>query len=310
MKKQRSTTEGKVNEVPRIKSAPWCKSIQEFATAQHSSQLTGEQKLRYNRHLILDGFGVEGQERLLKSRVLLVGVGGLGSPVALYLAAAGIGTLGIVDGDVVSITNLQRQVIHTTADVNRQKVDVAAERIQSLNPDVEVEKHPFFLSEGNAKELIKDYDFIIDGSDNFATKYLVNDACVMLGKACCIGGISRYSGQLMTHVPGSACYRCLFPEPPAYGDVETCATAGVLGSIAGILGTLQATECIKYLTGIGKLLTNTLLTFDALTMEWNRIDFPKLGTCALCGECPTITELKEYAFQPCNKSSYHSKENI
>jgi len=263
-------------------------------------ELTGEQRLRYNRHLILEGIGKEGQKRLLESRVLLVGAGGLGSPVALYLAAAGVGTLGLVDGDSVSLANLQRQVIHSTPDIRRPKVDSAAESIQSLNPDVKVEKHPFFLSEGNAMELIGSYDFIIDGSDNFATKYLVNDACVMLDKACCIGGISRYSGQLTTYVPGSACYRCLFPEPPAIGDVETCATVGVLGSIAGILGTLQATECIKCLTGIGKPLTNALLTFDALTMEWNRIDFDRRTDCPLCGNHPTITKLKEYAFHPCS----------
>ena len=266
-------------------------------------ELTPEQKQRYNRHLILNGIGWQGQERLLLSRVLLVGVGGLGSPLALYLAAAGVGCLGLVDGDNVSLANLQRQVLHSTPDIGRLKVDSAAERIQSLNPDVKVERHPFFLSEENAMELIKGYDFIIDGSDNFATKYLVNDACVMLGKACCIGGISRFSGQLMTHVPGSACYRCLFPEPPAYRDVETCAAVGVLGSIPGILGTVQATECIKFLTGAGRLLTDAMLTFDALTMEWNRIDFPKNSTCSLCGSSPTIKELKEYAFQPCNKQT-------
>ena len=261
------------------------------------TELTGEQKLRYNRHLILDGFGIEGQERLLKSRVLLVGTGGLGSPVALYLAAAGVGTLGLVDGDNVSLANLQRQVIHSTPGIGRLKVDSAAESIHALNPDVKVEKHPFFLSEANALDLIR----IIDGRDNFATKYLVNDACVMLGKACSIGGINRYSGQLMTHIPESACYRCLFPEPPAFKDVETCAMVGVLGSIAGVMGSLQATECIKYLAGIGKLLTNTLLTFDALTMQWSRFDFDKRTDCALCGSHPSIQELKEYAFQPCSK---------
>ncbi len=265
-------------------------------------QLTREQKLRYNRHLILDGFGRNGQERLLQSRVLLIGAGGLGSPLALYLAAAGVGTLGIIDGDSVSLTNLQRQVLHGTPDIGHLKVDSAKQRIQYLNPDVHVVTYPYFLTEDNALQLIADYDFIIDGSDNFATKYLVNDACFMLDKACCIGGISRYSGQLMTHVPGSACYRCLFPEPPAMNDVETCSTVGVLGSIAGMLGTIQATECIKYLTGAGKLLTDTLLIFDALTMQWNRLDIPRNNDCPLCGNHPTITELKEYAFQPCSKT--------
>ena len=252
-------------------------------------ELTREQRQRYNRHLVLDGFGAEAQQRLLQSKVLLVGAGGLGSPVALYLAAAGVGTIGIVDGDTVSITNLQRQVLHSTPDVGRPKVEVAKERIIAINPDVKVETY----------DLIRPYDFIIDGTDNFATKYLVNDACVMLDKAFSMGGINRYSGQLMTHVPGSACYRCLFPEPPAKKDVETCAMVGVLGSIAGMLGTVQATECIKYLAGVGQLLTNSMLTFDALSMQWNRFDFPHRTDCDLCGANPSIRELKEYAFQPC-----------
>ena len=263
--------------------------------------LTREQKLRYNRHLILDGFGEQAQVKLLQSKVLLVGAGGLGSPVALYLAAAGVGTIGLVDGDMVSLTNLQRQVIHATSSVGQLKVDSAAERIKDLNPDVQVVKHPYFLTEDNAAGLIREYDFIIDGSDNFSTKYLVNDACVMEGKACSIGGILRYAGQLMTHVPGSACYRCLFPEPPAMNEVETCSMVGVLGSIAGMLGTVQATECIKYLTGTGELLTDALLTFDAISMRWNRLEFEHNPECALCGAHPTITELVEYAFKPCSK---------
>ncbi len=262
-------------------------------------ELSSEQRRRYNRHLILEDFGQEAQERLLQAKVLLVGAGGLGSPVALYLSAAGVGTIGVVDGDSVSITNLQRQVLHSTPDVGRPKVEVAQERIAALNPDVKVETYETYLSEDNAMDLIRPYDFIIDGTDNFATKYLVNDACVMQGKAFSMGGISRYSGQLMTHVPGTACYRCLFPEPPAKEDVETCALVGVLGSIAGMLGTLQATECIKCVTGVGQPLTNALLTFDALTMQWQRFDFAQRSDCALCGEHPTIHELKEYAFRPC-----------
>jgi len=263
--------------------------------------LSREQELRYNRHLILEDFGMQGQQKLLNSKVLLVGAGGLGSPVALYLAAAGVGTIGIVDGDVVSLTNLQRQVIHSTTGIGQLKTDSAEKRINSLNPDVKVVKHTFFLSQDNALEIISQYDFVVDGSDNFATKYLVNDACVMINKACSIGGLARYTGQLMTHVPGTACYRCLFPEPPAINEVQTCSRVGVLGSIAGMLGTIQATECIKYLTGIGELLTNTLLSFDARTMQFMRIDFPHNEVCPLCGNQPTITELKEYAFQPCNK---------
>lgn len=262
-------------------------------------ELSREQCRRYNRHLILEGFGVEAQSRLLHAKVLLVGAGGLGSPVALYLAAAGVGTIGVVDGDTVSITNLQRQVLHSTPDVGRPKVQVAKERMQAINPNVKVDTYETYLSETNAMELIKPYDFVIDGTDNFATKYLVNDACVMQGKAFTMGGISKYSGQLMTHVPGSACYRCLFPEPPAKQDVETCAMVGVLGSIAGMLGTVQATECIKYLAGVGQLLTNSMLTFDALSMQWQRFDFSQRASCELCGTHPSIHQLKEYAFKPC-----------
>ena len=262
-------------------------------------ELSREQCRRYNRHLILEGFGAEAQQKLLHAKVLLVGAGGLGSPVALYLAAAGVGTIGVVDGDTVSITNLQRQVLHSTPDVGRPKVVVAKERMQTINPDVCVETYETYLSETNAMELIKPYDFVIDGTDNFATKYLVNDACVMQGKAFTMGGISKYSGQLMTHVPGSACYRCLFPEPPAKQDVETCAMVGVLGSIAGMLGTVQDTECIKYLAGVGQLLTNSMLTFDALSMQWQRFDFNQRPSCELCGTHPSIHQLKEYAFKPC-----------
>ena len=262
-------------------------------------ELSREQCRRYNRHLILEGFGAEAQQKLLHAKVLLVGAGGLGSPVALYLAAAGVGTIGVVDGDTVSITNLQRQVLHSTPDVGRPKVVVAKERMQTINPDVCVETYETYLSETNAMELIHPYDFVIDGTDNFATKYLVNDACVMQGKAFTMGGISKYSGQLMTHVPGSACYRCLFPEPPAKQDVETCAMVGVLGSIAGMLGTVQATECLKYLAGVGQLLTNSMLTFDALSMQWQRFGFGQRPSCELCGTHPSIHQLKEYAFKPC-----------
>ena len=243
-------------------------------------ELTTIQKERYRRHLVLDGIGVDGQMRLLQSKVLLVGVGGLGSPVALYLAGAGVGTLGLIDADKVSLSNLQRQVLHSTLDLDRDKVDSAEEKINRLNPDVKVIKYNYFFTKDNASELVRQYDFIIDCSDNFNTKYIVNDACVLEGKPFCVGGIQRFNGQLMTHLPGTACYRCLFPNPPA--KVETCETIGVLGSIAGILGTIQATECIKYLVGAGELLTNQMLTFDALTMEWNRINFTQNKDCALC----------------------------
>lgn len=261
-----------------------------------------EETRRYSRHLLLDGFGIEGQQRLMDARVLIVGMGGLGSPIALYLAAAGVGTLGLVDGDTVSLTNLQRQIIHGTPDVGRSKVDSAAESIIRVNPEVKVEKHELFLNEDNALDIIRDYDFVVEGSDNFSAKYLVNDACVMLGKPFCIGGINRYAGQVMTHRPGTACYRCLFPEPPAREDVETCAMVGVLGTIAGMLGTVQATEVVKCIAGVGVPLYNQLLTFDALTMQWDKLQFQRNEHCPLCGSQPTITKLREYAFKPCAKT--------
>lgn len=261
-----------------------------------------EQSRRYSRHLLLDGFGLEGQQRLLDARVLIVGMGGLGSPIALYLAAAGVGTLGLVDGDTVSLTNLQRQIIHGTPDVGRSKVDSAAESIIRVNPEVKVEKHELFLNEDNALDIIRDYDFVVEGSDNFSAKYLVNDACVMLGKPFCIGGINRYAGQVMTHRLGTACYRCLFPEPPAREDVETCAMVGVLGTIAGMLGTIQATEVVKCIVGVGEPLYNQLLTFDALSMQWNKLSFQHNEDCPLCGSHPTITRLREYAYKPCAKT--------
>lgn len=266
-----------------------------------TTDLTPEQKRRYNRHLILDGFGAEGQRRLLDSKVLLVGAGGLGSPAALYLAAAGVGTIGIVDGDFVSVTNLQRQVLYTSADVGQLKAEVAARRIQAMNPDVKVITHEMFLTEDNAIDLVKDYDFVVEGTDNFASKYLVNDACVMLDKAFTIGGINRYGGQVMTHQRGTACYRCIFPEPPAVAEVETCSMVGVLGSLAGMVGTVQATEAIKCIAHIGTPLVNALLTVDALSMQWQRFDFDRNKDCMLCGNHPSITEVKEYAYKPCAK---------
>lgn len=241
--------------------------------------LTSEQRMRYNRQIILEGFGEEGQQRLLQSKVLLIGVGGLGSPVALYLAAAGVGMLGIADGDIVSINNLQRQIMHSTPKAGQRKVDSAEECINALNPDVKVVKYPSFLDEEQLLGIIGEYDFVIDGSDNFTTKYLINDSCVKQGKPCSIGGIYCYTGQLMTYVPGSACYRCLFPQPPATEKVQQGTLLGVLGSIAGVIGTMQATECLKYLTGVGRLLTNTLLVFDALTMGWQRIHFEHNDNC-------------------------------
>lgn len=255
--------------------------------------------MRYSRHILLDGFGKEGQQRLHDSKVLIIGAGGLGSPCALYLAAAGVGTIGIADADVVSLSNLQRQVIHFTEDVGRLKVDSAADKMLRINPEVEVITYPTFITESNARELIAQYDFVLDCTDSFASKYLVNDACVMMGKPFCAGGVVKYGAQVMTHIPGSACYRCIFPEPPAENDVETCSTVGVLGSVVGIMGSIQATEAIKYLAGVGELLTDRLLMINALTMDFQCLQFSHNEECALCGTEPRITELTEYSFQPC-----------
>lgn len=262
--------------------------------------------MRYSRHILLEGFGKEGQQKLSQSKVLIIGAGGLGSPNALYLAAAGVGTIGIADADVVSLSNLQRQVIHFTEDINKPKVESAAEKMQRINPDVNVITHPCFLTEDNALEMMADYDFILDCTDSFASKYLINDACLLAGKPFCAGGVVKYGAQVMTHVPGSACYRCLFPEPPAENDVETCSTVGVLGSVVGIMGSIQATEAIKYLTGIGELLTDKLLMVDALTMTFNTMQFSRNTDCPLCGTHPVITELKEYSFQPCRARKEHT----
>lgn len=263
--------------------------------------MTSEQKNRYHRHILLEEIGLDGQERLLQSRVLIIGAGGLGSPVAMYLAAAGVGTIGLADGDVVSLSNLQRQIIHNTSDLGRKKVLSARDRIIAMNPDVHVEIYDHFITEDTIEALVQQYDFIVDATDNPSIKYLINDACVMSGKPFTMGGISRFEGQLMTHVPGSACYRCIFPEPSGANEQQNCTGTGVLGSIAGICGTLQATEVIKYLTGMGELLTNTLLTFDARTMQFIRFEFNHNTDCPLCGINPTIHELREYAFLPCSK---------
>lgn len=262
--------------------------------------------MRYSRHILLEGFGKEGQQKLSQSKVLIIGAGGLGSPNALYLAAAGVGTIGIADADMVSLSNLQRQVIHFTEDINKPKVESAAEKMQRINPDVNVITHPCFLTEDNALEMMADYDFILDCTDSFASKYLINDACLLAGKPFCAGGVVKYGAQVMTHVPGSACYRCLFPEPPAENEVETCSTIGVLGSVVGIMGSIQATEAIKYLTGIGELLTDKLLMVDALTMTFNTMQFSRNTDCPLCGTHPVITELKEYSFQPCRARKEHT----
>jgi len=260
---------------------------------------TESQIERYSRHIILQNVGVEGQEKILEGKVLIVGAGGLGSPAALYLAAAGVGTIGLIDGDVVDMTNLQRQVIHFTADVDKPKVLSAKEKIEQLNPDVKVVTYQELLSTYNVFDIIKDYDIVIDGTDNFPTKFLVNDACVLAGKPFSHGGILRFEGQTFTHTPGNACYRCAFNSPPPPNAVPTCSQAGVLGSIAGMLGTIQATEVLKFFVGQGQLLTNRLLTFNALSMEFRNISFKRNPRCPICGEHPTITELQTYDLPTC-----------
>ena len=260
---------------------------------------TNDQIERYSRHILLKGVGGIGQQKLLDSKVLIVGAGGLGSPIALYLAAAGVGTIGIVDGDVVDLSNLQRQIVHFTPDVNRPKVISAKEVLNSLNPDVTVIPLQMRLSEENVLDIISDYDFIIEGTDNFPTKFLINDACVFSGKPFSQGGILRFQGQTMTHEPESACYRCVYDSAPPKESVPTCSEAGVFGAIAGILGTIQAAETIKYLTGVGDLLTDKLLFFDALPMEFRTVNIKRNPDCSVCGENPTITEIKEYEQPAC-----------
>ncbi len=235
--------------------------------------------------------GPGGQERIMNGKVLVVGAGGLGSPVALYLAAAGIGTIGLIDSDVVDMTNLQRQVIHFTPDVNKAKVESAAEKIRLLNPYVKINTYYGLLNPENITSIIRDYDFVVDGTDNFPTKFLINDACVLNGKSFSHGGILRFDGQTMTYTPGNACYRCVFESPPPKNAVPSCSQAGVLGSIAGMLGTIQATEALKYVIGTGDLLTNRMLTFDALSMKFGEVSFSKNNDCAVCGENPTISKL-------------------
>ena len=262
---------------------------------------TNEQLERYSRHIILQEVGVKGQKKLLNASVLIIGAGGLGAPAALYLAAAGVGTIGIVDADEVDLSNLQRQVIHTTNDVGKAKVKSAAETMEAINPDVTVKTYRTFVDSSNIMDLIKDYDFIIDGTDNFPAKFLINDACVMAEKPFSHAGIIRFKGQLMTYVPGEGpCYRCVFKNPPPKDAVPTCKQAGVIGAMGGVIGSLQAMEAIKYIIGKGDLLTGKLLTYDALKMEVHTIKLPKDDHCAVCGDEPTITELIDYEQAECD----------
>ncbi len=253
---------------------------------------TEEQLERYSRHILLKDVGIEGQEKLLDGKVLIIGAGGLGAPASLYLAAAGVGTIGIVDGDKVDLSNLQRQIAHFTKDVGVWKADSASEKMRAINPDVKVVPYNEYLYSANIREIIREYDFVIDGTDNFATKFLINDACVFEKKPFSHGGILRFDGQTMTINPHeSACYRCVFGAPPPPDLVPTCSQAGVLGAIAGMLGTIQAAEALKFLTGAGELLHNKLLTFDALSMNFRKVSLKKNKNCPICGEHPTVTEL-------------------
>jgi molybdopterin/thiamine biosynthesis adenylyltransferase len=257
-------------------------------------KLTEDQITRYSRHILLKEVGGKGQQKLLKGRVLIIGAGGLGAPIALYLAAAGVGTIGIADADEVDISNLQRQVIHFTPDVGKAKVLSAKEKMLAINPDLNVITYQTWVTADNIAEMIKDYDFVIDGTDNFAAKFLINDACVLGGKPYSHGGILQFDGQTMTITPGeSACYRCIFPEPPPKDAIPSCSQAGVIGVLPGVLGTLQATEAIKYLLGKGDLLSSRLLTYSALRMRFREIPVKKNPKCPICGENPTITELKD-----------------
>lgn len=260
-----------------------------------SMTLSSSESLRYARHLILPEVGPTGQARLKNSRVLCIGAGGLGSPVGLYLAAAGVGTLGFVDFDEVDASNLQRQILHGTSDVGRTKLESARERLHDLNPHVHVEEYPVRLDSSNALEIFADYDLVIDGTDNFPTRYLANDACVLLDKPYVYGSVFRFEGQnAVFAMPGGPCYRCLFAEPPPPGMVPSCAEGGVLGVVPGIVGTIQAMEAIKLLLGVGESLAGRLLIFDALRMKFRELKLSRDPGCPACGDAPTVTELIDY----------------
>ena len=257
--------------------------------------LTHEQIRRYSRHLIMPEVGLEGQKKLQAATVLLIGVGGLGSPVALYLAAAGIGRIGLVDSDVVDYSNLQRQVIHGTGDIGRPKLHSARDRILDINPETKVDMFETMIDSSNALQIMGEYDVIIDGTDNFPTRYLTNDACVLLGKPNVYGSIFRFEGQASVfYSKEGPCYRCLFPEPPPPGLVPSCAEGGVLGVLPGVIGTIQATEAVKLILGVGNPLIGRLLLYDALQMSFDQVNLRKDPDCPVCGKNPTVTELIDY----------------
>ncbi len=268
--------------------------IPAIAGGSEDIQFTEEQIIRYSRHIILKEVGGEGQKKLLKSKVLIIGAGGLGCPAAVYLAAAGVGTIGIVDFDRVDLSNLQRQILHGMSDIGRPKAVSAKESIAEINPDVNVVLHETALSRENALDIIKDYDVVVNGCDNFPTRYLVSDACVLSGKPLVDGSILRFEGQATVFMPGKGCYRCLFPAPPPPGTVPSCSEAGVLGVLPGIVGCIQANEAIKVILGVGETLSGRLLFFDALNMEFRKLKLRRDPNCPACGDNPAITELIDY----------------
>jgi molybdopterin/thiamine biosynthesis adenylyltransferase len=251
------------------------------------------QMQRYARHFDLAGVGFKGQLKLREAKVLVVGAGGLGSPALYYLAAAGVGTIGVADGDHVDLSNLQRQIVHFTQDAGKAKTSSAADKIRAVNPDVTVVEHAMYLDASNIAEVIAGYDFVVEGCDNFATKFLVNDACVLAKKPFSHAGMLRFEGQTFTYVPGHRCYRCLFRAPPPAGSVPNCADAGILGMLPGTLGSIQATEAVKWILGLGELLTDRLLIFDALSMRFREIRGGRDPGCPVCGDSPSITELRD-----------------
>ena len=256
--------------------------------------LTPYQVQRYSRHIIMPQVGSQGQRKIIDSKVLIVGAGGLGSPVAVYLALAGVGTIGIVDFDTVDISNLQRQILHGNDDVGKPKVVSARETLNAYNPDVKVVTHEAPITSENAMDIIPNYDVVVNGADNFPARYLVNDACYLAGKPLVDGSILLFDGQASVYLPGNGCYRCLFPTPPPPGAVPSCAEAGVLGALPGLIGTIQVIETIKQILGTGEALTGRLLLVDALDMDFRVVKLRRNPACPLCGDNPTVTELIDY----------------
>jgi molybdopterin/thiamine biosynthesis adenylyltransferase len=262
--------------------------------AQQPLVLKPEQVKRYSRHIIMNDVGSSGQRKLMQSKALIIGAGGLGSPAAVYLALAGVGTIGLVDFDVVELSNLQRQILHHTPDVGRPKLESARDNLKAYNPDVNVVLHEVRLESDNALDIIGQYDLVVNGADNFATRYLVNDACYLMKKPLVDGSILIFDGQTTVFMPGEGCYRCLFPSPPPPGMVPNCAEAGVLGALTGLVGSIQATEALKIFLGIGQSLSSRLLIIDALDMTFREVKLKRNPECPLCGDNPTVTELIDY----------------